>query len=254
MRIPEGNHRLQEVLSTVPMGTLALISSMTLLHVGAYLVASPSFISEVTIAAYPVIYQKQLFRILSAAFFHANLMHIGMNMMSFWYIGSSLESLFGTLHFIILTLICVITSNVLYVGACVFLAMMVFHDVTWLHYASVGFSGVIFSMAVLESFLSPIRTRSVFGCFEVPTKIYPWVLLVVLQIMMPNISFLGHLTGLLVGILYVYGLLGWAIPNSVFLQSLESRPCMQYLVSRTGYKPVPSSDIIIDGSGLQGLV
>ena len=67
--------------------------------------------------------------------------------------------------------------------------------------SAVGFSGVIFSLATLESFLSPTPTRSVFGLFTVPTRIYPWALLLVLQLM-PGISFLGHFSGLLIGIAY----------------------------------------------------
>lgn len=70
--------------------------------------------------------------------------------------------------------------------------------------------------------------------FQVPTKLYPWVLLIVLQFMMPNISFLGHLSGILTGGLYAAGWLQWCIPaqdavhawegNSSWLASLRRKP------------------------------
>jgi hypothetical protein len=41
--------------------------------------------------------------------------------------------------------------------------------------------------------------RSLFGFCNVPAAVYPWALLILLQIMMPGISFLGHLSGILCG-------------------------------------------------------
>ncbi len=72
-----------------------------------------------------------------------------------------------------------------------------------LKYSSVGFSGVLFAMAVEESSLSGSPTRSLFGIVTVPTKYYPWAMLVAMQFLMPNVSFVGHLAGLLCGFLHV---------------------------------------------------
>ena len=66
-----------------------------------------------------------------------------------------------------------------------------------------GFSGVLFSYAVQESLLSLEPTRSLFGFVNVPTKYYPWAMLIALQVLMPNISFMGHLCGLLIGFAHV---------------------------------------------------
>jgi hypothetical protein len=49
--------------------------------------------------------------------------------------------------------------------------------------SAVGYSGVLFAYALVESFHSPETSRSVFGMFSVPTKAYPFILLVLLQVL-----------------------------------------------------------------------
>ena len=58
---------------------------------------------------------------------------------------------------------------------------------------AIGFSGVIFGLIVVDNSTSSSKDRSIFGLFKVPSPAYPWALLVLFQIMMPNVSFLGHL-------------------------------------------------------------
>lgn len=56
------------------------------------------------------------------------------------------------------------------------------HDIQYVRQHAVGFSGVIFTLALVESYRSTQPTRSVFGMLRVPTRLYPWVLLVVLSV------------------------------------------------------------------------
>jgi hypothetical protein len=44
---------------------------------------------------------------------------------------------------------------------------------------------VIFTLAFIESHSSAEATHSVFGFFQVPSKLYPWVLLLLLQVRAP---------------------------------------------------------------------
>jgi hypothetical protein len=48
--------------------------------------------------------------------------------------------------------------------------------------SAVGYSGVLFAYALVEAFHSPDTSRSVFGMFNVPTKAYPFILLVLIQV------------------------------------------------------------------------
>ena len=64
----------------------------------------------------------------------------------------------------------------------------------------VGLSGVIFGLIVLDTHHSGVSQHSIFGLFSVPARVYPWALLVVWQLLVPQVSFLGHLGGIVVSI------------------------------------------------------
>ncbi len=77
------------------------------------------------------------------------------------------------------------------------------HAVCRITGTAVGFSGVLFALTVQESFLGAGSSRSLFGLVNVPSKLYPWAMLVAMQLILPGVSFEGHLAGLLVGALHV---------------------------------------------------
>jgi len=114
-----------------------------------------------------------------------------------------------------------------------------------------GFSGVLFHLLVLECSIasapaSQSSSRSIFGFVSVPAYLYPWVLLVVLQVILPNLSFMGHLSGILAGTLQMYGVLDvFAIPSNEYLQGLEERRRMSNLASKLpNFVPTPATDLL----------
>lgn len=171
--------RLREAFDAVPFATMTIMLLCVTLHVAAYVFGIS--VMEVAISPYYVLYEYQAYRIISSGLFHASLMHIGFNMMSCYFLGASLERFFGTLRLWYLSLLTLVLSNVLYVA----ISMAIYEitsDLHWLANPAVGYSGVLFGYALIESIMSPFPTRSVFGCFNVPTKLYPWVLLVLLSV------------------------------------------------------------------------
>jgi hypothetical protein len=74
---------------------------------------------------------------------------------------------------------------------------------------------------------APAQTRSVLGLFVLPARYYPWVLLVVWQLLMPGVSFLGHLGGVAAGQGFVWGLLRWAMPPASAFQVRAPLPSVQ---------------------------
>lgn len=133
-----------------------------------------------------------------------------------------------------------IAVGTLYVAIAWLLSIAV--DAAYLYSSAVGFSGVLFAMAVDEASLSPAATRSLFGLFSVPTKLYPWVLMLVLQLVLPNVSFLGHLSGVLIGFAHTWGAFAWAIPSLVTLRKVEAAPWFGRILRCGPYRLVPAQD------------
>ncbi|CAK9140321.1 unnamed protein product [Ilex paraguariensis] len=75
------------------------------------------------------------------------------------------------------------------------------HERAYYHEYSVGFSGVLFAMKVVLNFQSDNYT-SVHG-LGLPSRHAAWAELILIQMFVPGVSFLGHLGGILAGILYL---------------------------------------------------
>lgn len=187
----------------------------------------------VTMCPRLVLYTHEYYRVLTSALFHANLMHIGMNMLSTSAISSMLEKKLGTLRLFVSMWWAMLLTSTIYISIAYFAHLGFGYD-AWMYQHAVGFSGIIFHLSVLESNLQP-GPRSVFGFFSVPSSLYPWVLLVVLQMIMPNLSFLGHLAGILTGTLQHYGLLDGLLLGETFLMELEMKEVFRPLVSLRGF-------------------
>jgi hypothetical protein len=96
---------------------------------------------------------------------------------------------------------------------------------------------VLFALIVIDVQLSGGDQRSVFGLFLVPAWVYPWVMLLLMSLLMPNVSFFGHLAGLLTGYLYQFHILSYLAPGPQFFGRVERRFC-RCCVNRLGYSPV----------------
>ena len=71
-------------------------------------------------------------------------------------------------------------------------------------------------------------------------RYYPWALLLFWQLLMPGVSFLGHLGGVLAGQAYAWGWLRWAVPSSTAYQArpLSLGPsCMPGSAWRSAWLP-----------------
>mmetsp|Transcript_1908 Transcript_1908/g.2608 ORF Transcript_1908/g.2608 Transcript_1908/m.2608 type:complete len:299 (+) Transcript_1908:238-1134(+) len=230
--------RLQELLGKVPPISLGIIVICVVIQICVWLFDID--LHEYTINPRAVMYLHEYFRLWSSAFLHAGLMHIAMNMMSMAGIGMPLEYSIGSLTLLFLIIWSVFLSGSLY---CLisWVAWQVTGDSSWMFQNAVGFSGVLFTLAVVESYKSTVPTRSIFGIVSVPTRVYPWVLMLALQIMVPQISFLGHLSGLLIGILYSYNCLFFVMPSTVFTQEMENWRIFQSLVALPSFQRCPDN-------------
>ena len=213
--------RLQEVLHETPPTTLLFLVVCALLHILQFAIASPE-LPSVTFCPRLVIYTHDYYRIITSALYHGSFMHIAVNSMSLMAIGSLLEKRMGSLALSVTILWSIIVTACLYILAALAVSYLFQHDGLMFQH-SVGFSGVLFHLSVLECNLPEHQQtpRSVFGVIRVSAKLYPWVLLVALQLFLPNLSFTGHLAGILAGYLQYYNFLGCLIPRDRYFREMD---------------------------------
>lgn len=155
------------------------------------------------ISVQSVWYQQQWDRILLAPFVHGDAWHLYYNMASFMWKARTLERHFGSGYFAYLLAVFSILSSTLYI-ALNFMVAEGFDSWSYVRNCAVGFSGVIFALKVLTTHLEPSGMTYIFG-IPVPKRLAVWGELIVISVLFPNASFVGHLAGILVGLAYVSG-------------------------------------------------
>lgn len=218
---------------TLPAVTKGVIITNVVIHIAFFLTSFN--IGHVSISGQQVLMQGEYYRIVTSAFTHVGLLHIAMNMSSMLQLGTSLEMQFGSIPFMFLTIWAVLIIGCVYVGISYLLWKITGHF-DHMKTSGVGYSGVLFMYAILEAFHTRIENQNFFGICSVPARMYPFILMLVIQFVLPGISFLGHLSGVLVGLLTVYGVSEKIfLPSLEFCQKLEALPIMSCLVNRDGY-------------------
>jgi rhomboid protease GluP len=135
----------------------------------------------------------QYWRFITPIFLHANLLHVGLNMLNFFILGIFIERLFGHLRFLLIYLV---TGVVSVIASFYFAPQEV----------SVGASGAIFGIVGAYSVFVLMHRRA-FRAGGIPILL--WLVLVIglnlgLGLFIANIDNYAHLGGLLSGFL-----LGW---------------------------------------------
>ncbi|MGK3734319.1 MAG: membrane associated rhomboid family serine protease [Bacillariaceae sp.] len=231
------NNRSTDALRQLPAATLGVIVICVFLWI--IQIALGWNIQLFTMCPRLILYMNEYYRIFTSVFNHANLTHIGMNMLSMSTISTVLEKRIGTLRLLFSIWWSILLTSTIYI-IIAYTAYKIFGYDTWMYQHSIGFSGIIFHLSVLESYLNPGK-RSIFGFFSVPSFVYPWALLLILQLILPGLSFLGHLSGILTGTLEYYGVWDRLFLSDSFLIEIESLPIMRRLVSLDNFVPTSIS-------------
>ncbi|XP_058085056.1 rhomboid-like protein 15 isoform X2 [Magnolia sinica] len=227
--------RLSQWWGGVPFITSGVVIVCGIIYLVCLLVGYDSFL-EICFLPSAVISRFQVYRIYTSILFHGSLLHVLFNMMALVPLGSELERITGSIRLLHLTLL-LATSNAIFH---LLIALVAAHNPLrpyphFMNECGIGFSGILFSMIVIETSLSGIQSRSVFGLFSVPAKWYAWILLIVFQLLMTNVSLLGHLCGILSGFAYTNGFFNYLLPGSSFYSSMESSSMLSACVRRPGY-------------------
>ncbi len=190
---------------------------------------------EAGFVAAPEVAAGEWWRILTSAFLHYGIAHIGFNMYALWLFGPVMEELYGRVEYLAIYLLCAVGGSVLTILAAP-------------DSAAVGASGAIFGLLGLALAVSwrrhlvlSRRTRAVLQQAGGLIMIN-----LVLTFTLPQISWTGHIGGLLVGV--ALGLL-LAPSGAATLSQLWQRPDGQSMTAAT-----PASLRALTYAGMAGLL
>ncbi|KAH6929464.1 hypothetical protein HPB50_000281 [Hyalomma asiaticum] len=158
---------------------------------------------EACIGVDVVLFKGDWQRIFYGAIEHGDSMHLYYNMTSFVWKGINIEKKVGSAQFAWILFLLTTVTGVLMVALYYLLGTYV--DAIFYSRCSIGFSGVIFALKVLDNVLYPEQSRNLFGLHvTLPSGLIVWLELILVQVMAGNnCSFVGHLAGVLAGFIYI---------------------------------------------------
>uniref|UniRef100_L7M4E6 Peptidase S54 rhomboid domain-containing protein n=1 Tax=Rhipicephalus pulchellus TaxID=72859 RepID=L7M4E6_RHIPC len=200
------NHVLFQVgLEAIPPVTLFIVLAQACTFLQLFEVPWRD-ISGACISVNAVIFKKQWLRIFYGAIEHGDSLHLYYNMVSFIWKGMLLEPVLGGAQFAYIIVLFTALCGIVLLGLNYLLGTFV--DSAFYYQCAVGFSGVIFALKVLNNYYFPGRSRRFLGIdIDLPAGQVVWLELVLIQLVTPNASLVGHLAGILVGLAYVYGVI-----------------------------------------------
>ncbi|GLH10794.1 Rhomboid domain-containing protein 1 [Gryllus bimaculatus] len=192
-------------ITTIPRVTFLTILGQVLLYIG--IIKPPWDKWDVCISSEKVLNHREYKRLIFSVFEHGDDMHLYYNMISYMVKGRTLENRYGSSNYTFFLAVISLATSIMYI----FLAKcgaFIFDNPFYLQQCAIGFSGVIFALKVVTSGEEPFGNASV-GGFVVPTRLAAWLELIMIHILVPGASFMGHLAGILVGVLYCYTPFGY---------------------------------------------
>jgi membrane associated rhomboid family serine protease len=97
-----------------------------------------------------------VYRPFSAILVHSGLLHIAFNMLSFVPMGAGLERILGSVRYVY-AIVLFATLNAILHTAAAYAVSFQFPDLVY--QCSVGFSGILFAMIVVETNMSGVQSR-----------------------------------------------------------------------------------------------
>ncbi|KAM9359416.1 rhomboid-related protein 4-like [Symphorus nematophorus] len=210
--MPRGSQLFQEGLSNIPAVTLAVLG------LNVYLYKFPAAPLREACASFDHVYwYDQWRRLLLFPLHHVDDLHLCFNMASFLWKGFCLERRLGGAWFLYLLSVLFLLNGPVYILLRLELRklmkipdpLMRFrqHMVADISECAAGFSGVLFALKVVNNYYNPGDVTYVLNN-RVANRVASWAELMLIHLIAPWTSWVAHLAGILVGLLYTVGPLG----------------------------------------------
>lgn len=182
---------------------------------------------------YETAVQGHYWRLITSAFSHISIVHLVFNMSALWSLGV-VEQLshigLGIEFYIHYTLVLILLSGVVVLGIYHVLIQKFKFDYFG-RATAIGYSCVVFGWMTILAVKQPSSKLNLFGFLSLPVSFAPFESLIFTSIIVPQASFVGHLSGIIVGYTIAWDLihgmnnywavtiLGWIIV--IFILSLK---------------------------------
>eukprot|EP01038_Epipyxis_sp_PR26KG_P008647 gene8647-11688_t len=198
-------------LLNTPVNTLILL---IIFIVAYYLWSQRIDVSVVSYSYDSVMNKKEYWRMISSSFSHFEIFHLIFNTMSLYQLGM-LENMLGSMLYLYLSFdIMFITMLILTLLYHVFIHY--YNQPDYINQQGVGYSCVLFAWIVVISvkmktycpifFLPSLCFPTFFLPFiNIPMNIGPFIILIVTKVIIPRSSFIGHLSGIIIGYPLAWG-------------------------------------------------
>lgn len=172
-----------------------------------------------------ILARKEWHRLLWFPILHYDYAHLYYNILSLLWKGSQLEPRMGSVGFGGLILELGFVSGMIHLAGAALLAALSPKGIgqELMNQCSIGFSGILFGLKVVLTHDQP-GWSNVFG-ISLPTKYTAWLELIVAQMLTPGVSFMGHLSGVIAGVLHV-----------VFISKLWRKLLRRYRTTTTRHR------------------
>ncbi|PWA19466.1 hypothetical protein CCH79_00019052, partial [Gambusia affinis] len=201
-----GSQLLQVGLDNIPPVTLAVLG------LNVYLFLFPAApLLRTCVSVQQTYWQGDWRRLLLAPFHHADDWHLYFNMVSLLWKGMNLERRLGPAWFLYVLSVFSVLTGAVYLLLEALLTELA-DDQSYSQDCAVGFSGVLFALKVLNNHFNPGSVIYMMG-LPVASRYASWVELILIHLTAPGTSFVGHLSGILVGLLYTSGPLNRIMRN-----------------------------------------
>ena len=202
--------RFNSDIQQLPRSTVLMAVSTFIIHyfgneiynIIPLLPLSTNHILQYAIHPLSILYNQQWYRIYTGIWYHLSDNHMYLNLVSLLYKGTQLEDQFGTRPFLTMTAVLITLTGTTHTTLA-YLASKLLHMNGPLNVYSAGLSGLLFSYSVLLHYYSPALQYTRLG-ITVPNKYAAILELAVTYLMAPEASFIGHLSGILAGSMYVH--------------------------------------------------